>query len=507
MSRHKGVRQRIPPAALYAWLGFSTQVAGADCTHLVEVPSGGPAPIRVDGATLNGGMPVLPGARVCVRGGIYDRGKLEFINFVGTPAQPIVITNVEGQVRVEHGRIYLDDSQHVEFAGDGDPQLSYGFLVVGSTEQAFGASQRSADAPALRGIHAHHVEIHYQDRFAVQAVGVRGFEALAVPAAIEDLDFHHFYIHRAVDAEGNPLGGFREGFYFNSSDYGELPVPAMRRVRIHHNLVQGSGWDGIQISAASECEVDHNVVLEDSRYLRQFQNAGIMLGKGSACQVHHNRILGGQGPGIYHQGNGGRSADPGASSAGHFYGNLIISAQGALVAEPDPRESGDPQIETADRRFGVFVANARDELDDDRAGYVFVYHNTIARSAVEAIRLSADPTRIAGFEAFNNLLIDAVVGLTPSVHPGIHHNLELESALFPFLDWVEAWGDPARSFPGFRLGPDSAGAIDAGATLPWSLASRDIDGQGRPFGVAYDIGADEYWPDSLLADGFETIAQ
>jgi hypothetical protein len=55
------------------------------------------------------------------------------------------------------------------------------------------------------------------------------------------------------------------------------------------------------------------------------------------------------------------------------------------------------------------------------------------------------------------------------------------------------WGDPAFVNPdagNYHIGPSSAArdaGVDAGVTA-------DIDGQTRPQGTGYDIGADEYWP-------------
>ena len=52
--------------------------------------------------------------------------------------------------------------------------------------------------------------------------------------------------------------------------------------------------------------------------------------------------------------------------------------------------------------------------------------------------------------------------------------------------------------PWWRLQGNSD-AIDAGVN---SGVADDIDGDPRPWGAAFDIGADEYGP--LFADGFES---
>ena len=56
---------------------------------------------------------------------------------------------------------------------------------------------------------------------------------------------------------------------------------------------------------------------------------------------------------------------------------------------------------------------------------------------------------------------------------------------------VNIWGDPAFIAPNvydYHIGPDSA-AIDAGVASP---VTSDIDGERRPIGAGFDIGADEY---------------
>jgi hypothetical protein len=55
-------------------------------------------------------------------------------------------------------------------------------------------------------------------------------------------------------------------------------------------------------------------------------------------------------------------------------------------------------------------------------------------------------------------------------------------------------GDPAFAADGYHLGPESA-AIDVGADAG---VSADIDGQGRPAGPGYDLGADEFWYSAYL---------
>jgi uncharacterized repeat protein (TIGR01451 family) len=62
---------------------------------------------------------------------------------------------------------------------------------------------------------------------------------------------------------------------------------------------------------------------------------------------------------------------------------------------------------------------------------------------------------------------------------------------------ANVWGDPAFFYPAgdnYHLGPGSA-AIDAGVEAG---VSNDIDGQARPIGTGYDVGADEALPGVMV---------
>ena len=101
---------------------------------IAAITAGGGAQIECDrhvypGAWKIYGNNAQPGDRVCVHAGLYDADKLEFLNFVGESQNPIIITNLGGQV-VTNGTLYITSSRHVILDGSGTEGVQYGFKVV-----------------------------------------------------------------------------------------------------------------------------------------------------------------------------------------------------------------------------------------------------------------------------------------------------------------------------------------------------------------------------------------
>ena len=103
----------------------------------------------------------------------------------------------------------------------------------------------------------------------------------------------------------------------------------------------------------------------------------------------------------------------------------------------------------------------------------------------------------------NTILVSHTVGITVSVG----NTVTLDGTLWGSENWtnvtdwagagaistgtVNVWGNPAFVDPDagdYHIGPDSA-AIDAGVDAG---VATDVDGESRPIGTGYDIGADEF---------------
>jgi hypothetical protein len=117
--------------------------------------------------------------------------------------------------------------------------------------------------------------------------------------------------------------------------------------------------------------------------------------------------------------------------------------------------------------------------------YTLVYHNTVLTSGNLNHAIEFRFAQTTGTEARNNLA-DADIYLRESASAALSGNaLSATSSLFV---------DPANA--DLHLKSSASVAIDKAATL--SALTDDIDGQKRPYGAAYDIGADELYPPAVV---------
>jgi len=141
-----------------------------------------------------------------------------------------------------------------------------------------------------------------------------------------------------------------------------------------------------------------------------------------------------------------------------------------------------------------------------RGGSGQFLHNTIARNGSTYGLLVEAGATIA---LTNTILISHTVGITVAADS----TATLQATLWGSGVWangadrggpgtiltgtVNVWGDPAFGDPeggDYHIGPGSA-AIDAGVDAG---VTTDIDGDPRPVGAGYDIGADEFMSRTYL---------
>ncbi len=263
-------------AALGPWSAPAPAAAPPACDHT----------IALDQLAIDAGA-ARPGETLCLAGG--TRGvPLHITGLHGTAAQPIRIVNAPDQRVVfdtpGEPAIRIRDSSHLQLTGShrsGSPAVPWGIAVRHARNKGIRIDGAS-----------HDLELDYLE---VSGVTFSGRSAAGIwvqgtgsGAPVAGIEIHHCYVH--------DVGS--EGLYVGPSDY-YAGAPAGRDVHLHHNRIEDSGWDGIQVGGITRgCRIDHNTVRRDSRADEPGQRAGINANPGSDCRIEANRVLGGNGPGI-----------------------------------------------------------------------------------------------------------------------------------------------------------------------------------------------------------------
>lgn len=425
------------------------------CTILVVITSGaaeagvkhndkhiiGLNQFLVDGRLMN----IQPGDTLCIEAG--RRPFLRFENITGSPEKPVIIINCGGKVTlggpaVNNGILFLR-SRYFRLTGSGHPDHSYGFHIVETKEGSQGVAITlfSSDAEV--------------DHLEIEKAGFAGIMAKTDPLCdgsadrgnftMHNVHLHHNYIHD-VKGEGIYLGN---SFYTGTKVYCDtfhLPHE-VKGVRVHHNRLENTGWDAIQVGSATEdSEIFNNYIRNFGTGQKHAQNNGIQAGLGTTGRIYNNTIHTGSGSAIVIQGTGDN----------YVYNNLIIA----------------PGQE-------AFNINTR----EPKAGKgVYIINNTIANAKNGVIKEYVNPAKNNVF--INNLMTGCNSGwnmLKPYTHWKLENNLAGDSHSLKFED---ASQEDFRPLPGNH-------AIDAGKDVSDYHIHTDILGKPRPGGKGYDIGAFE----------------
>ena len=425
---------------------------------------------------------VRPGDTVWLEGGI--RTRLRISNFHGEPGRPIIFTNLGSQVKVETDYYYgigFRSSSYVKLIGQKVGENPYGIKIEAVTNSG-GVGISSGDLTT-------HVEFAFCE---VQNTGFAGIMAKTEPDCNDpgtwresgNIQFgthiHDCYIHD-VGGEGLYIGSsFYGGQYLSNCQRTVLPT-VMKQVYIHNNRVERTGWDGIQVSSAVEdCWIYDNYIKDCSLEQVPGQMSGIIIGGGSRAECFGNVIVDPYGTGILLFGNGGT----------RVYNNLIIRP-GKKYAPSDLTK----------KEHGIFVS---DKTGEDKT-YFGIYQNTIIQPKIDGIRIDSN----VDFEVqvYNNAIIDPGAfdkyefdntdrrGVDSYIYVTSDHT-QLRATGNYFNRLIETAGFQSATVDDYRLSSGSP-LIDSGQNLSANGIHNDRDGNPRPFGPFYDIGAYEYTPGSV----------
>ncbi|QJW88148.1 right-handed parallel beta-helix repeat-containing protein [Spirosoma taeanense] len=422
--------------------------------------------IKTSGVYQSKDINPLPGSTICIQAGTYDR--LKFIGFAGDSTKPLRFVNLGGRVVLKSltavNALEFTDCRHFIISGGGQKDLKYGFVA--------GASYKDITAVHVNG-KSSNFEI---ERIEVNEAGFAGLMIKADPTCdsttwrshftMANVHVHDNYIH---DVAG-------EGMYIGNSFWGQgqartcagqsvrvLPHNILK-LHIHHNLVERTGCEGIQIGCAPDFDVHHNIVRTAG--IKPFtadQDNGVQIGGGAGGKLHHNYFEDAQ--------------DVGLIIVGHLgdlmvANNAVINSKGVGVF-CDERTGSLPNVNVR------FINNTFINTGED--GFR-LYNETQKNSLINNVivnintKNSTDPFKYISFgqqakaEEMNNVTTQTVASLK-------------------FLD---------QAIGNFRLTAGSP-LIDKGTDVSSLGITSDLADRVRPQGAGFDIGAFEFGEQQAIA--------
>lgn len=428
---------------------------------------------------LYDGTDLEPGDTLFLRAGI--RTELILKNFTGSETTPIIITNIGGLCDIDpiDGRygISVRNCRFIQITGTGHPQSFYGIRIRDLAEaHSVGMSLEKKTSD----FEVDHIEIYNSDFSGIIAKSDPDASLSTSRDSFVQYNthIHHNYIHDIRVGEGMYIGNtkYNEGMRININGHDSIIFPHyLKGVKIHDNIIERTGFDGIQVSSAIEdCQIYNNRVSYDSQAEAYGQMSGIILGGGSQCDCFNNRIENGLGTGILMFGLGNNK----------IYNNLIVNAGKGFAPEDDFK-----------RQYGIFM----NDLSLIPGNGVSYFNNTIVSPRNDGIRIMSTESR--NNQAKNNLI----------VNPGAYYEYENDNTGFTgqdaylFLNNRDVDIDTSGNFFFRYMGAvdfkrdntdfyalnNSCCLIDAGVDLSDCSVSCDINHQARPTGFGFDVGAFE----------------
>lgn len=420
--------------------------------------------LNVDGNSLN----IQPGDTIFLEAG--NRPHLRFVNINGNADNYITIINSGGAVVVSTETHYfgvvITQSSFFRFTGTGSANETYGIKILKTPAKANGLSidGRSTD------YEIDHIEIAntgFAGIFAFTAPncdGTNNRESFVQRNTV----FRNNYIHNTF-GEGMYIGhSFHSGFTLKCDGVDVKVLPhEIQGLRIFNNIIENTGWDGMQVSSASvDCEIFNNSIINYGLANVNDQNYGLLIGGGTTGKCYNNLVMNGSGNGINVLGIGNNI----------LYNNVIVNAGNNVVNNPN-------------NKIAVFF--------DDRgtiAGSTFHFiNNTIINPNGEAVRFNSRVTR-------NNVIANNLV-----VNPGAYANIKDKSKAFFNIStqssvslsnnsthMIEAVHLPANNLEAIYEFSRQMSVHNAGMDVSAFGIDSDFFGTKRFLDVSTDIGAFEY---------------
>ncbi len=318
-----------------------------------------------------------PGSTVCIKAGIYNRIRL--MNFHGTAAAPITFKNCGGPVIIDGGtdwNIFITSSSYFKFSGTGSSD-KYGFKITTKNQKTYGGlgikvSTESTDFE-LNNIEINKTSIGLM----IKTDPTCDANTWQQNGAMRNVKLHDLYVHDVLN----------EAFYVGYSfPYATLKCSGVTKniypqlfynLKIYNNLVDSSGWDGIQVACAPEgTEIYNNTITNFAVKFEPGQMSGILMSPGTAASIYNNKVMNGPGAGITVMGQG----------KNYVYNNLIVNVgddknrttlgQSGIFVDDRPRTGAPPLTLFASnntivnpKRFGIYQLNSNGNVGNDNYFY------------------------------------------------------------------------------------------------------------------------------------------
>ncbi len=413
-----------------------------------------------------------------------NRDYLLIQNFQGAPGKPIVMINLGGEVIIDTDHYYgisIRNCRYFKFTGTGDSKQTYGFKIKRvATGSGMGIGELSSD------FEIDHVSIENCFSGGMYAKTDPDCDLSSVRGTFTQYNtiIHDNYVAN-VGAEGFYIGNthyYGQTIKCNEKDVLLMPS-LLDGVKVFNNIVKYSGWDGIQVSSASNnCQIYNNTVTYDSQAEVGAQMSGIIIGGGTKADCYNNFISQGKGNGIECHGLGGT----------RVFNNIIIDA-GLSFKPTDPVQ----------RKHGIFVTDTSIQKDSS----FYIQHNNIINPKSDGIRFSSVNSK-------KNLIASNII-----INPGSYDLYENGNTSFKgkdsyvMLQYAEsdvilqnnylARNSTSAGFFSQNMKTVNDFKLVAGSPL---IDAADIDkkiksdflGFPRPIGIKSDIGALEYEPPTAV---------
>lgn len=451
---------------VFVGLQASTQT----CDHFIEKDI-----LIIDGEDLN----IQSGDVVCLEAGAREYLLIRNVDPNDTFSSPVTIQNYEGQLIIDTEHYYgisIQNCNNLIISGKGDPSYTYG-IDIRRVENGSGIGVNNLSSK---------VEI---EGCQIADTYFAGIIAKTDPYCTDGViyptrnDFtqyniiiHDNYIHD-TGGEGMYIGSSKfTGFTLECNGESQTVYPHVNiGVQIYDNIVESTGWDGIQISSViSDCNIYNNYILHDSEEGYTYQMSGILIGGGSQCDCYNNKIFDGKGDGIEIFGKGNMK----------IYNNLIVRA-GETYYPGDLTYS----------KYGIYC----DDVYTDANAYMYFYNNTIISPKSDGINFRNE--NISDVRAYNNLIVEPGAYSTIGEDAFIHIDdetitIDKQNNFFSTDVYAINFDSPANSDYDLQI---TSPVINQGKAI--SDFDFDIENRSRPIADKWDIGAYECNKDGVgIAD-------